>query len=373
MPDLFILAGEASGDRIAAGLMSGLKARLPNLAISGVGGEAMAGRGLVSLFPMEDLAVMGYADVLRRLPLLLWRARQTVRTIVRTRPDAVVLVDAQVFSHTIARALRRKGYDKPIILYVAPSVWAWKPERAARIAPLYNEVLSVLPFEPKVMDTLGGPRTSYVGHPALARFPMRPAAPEKGPVMLLPGSRAGELSRHLPLMREVAVALDGHPAVKGFIIPTPAGLRGRVAHSVADWPVAVTVTSEETERRAAMDAAVLAFAVSGTATLELALAGIPQVITYLAEGAQVRLYKKALKKTIGLPNILAGDEVVPEILFAHRAEPERAVAAIKALLDSQSERDAQRAAFAQIRTVMEKGAPEAPLQDPAERVASWLS
>ncbi|MCD7060931.1 lipid-A-disaccharide synthase [Pelagibacterium xiamenense] len=371
MPELFILAGEASGDRIGANLISGLKSRM-DVTVSGVGGEAMVAQGLKTLFPIDDLAVMGYADVLRRLPLLLWRARQTVRTVLRTRPDAVVLVDAQVFSHTVARALRQRGYDKPIILYVAPSVWAWKPERAAKIASLYNEVLSVLPFEPQVMKELGGPLTSYVGHPALERFPMRRSEPEKGPVLLLPGSRSGELTRHLPLMRSVATALADHPAVDGFVVPTPASLHNKVAHAVSDWPASVSVTSEESERRAAMNAAVLAFAVSGTATLELALAGIPHAITYVAEGAQVRLYRKALIKTIGLPNIIARREIVPEILFAHTAAPERAIAVLTQLLDDTTQRWAQRAAFASVRDLMEKGAPEAPLVDPAERVAFWL-
>ncbi|WP_404404172.1 lipid-A-disaccharide synthase [Pelagibacterium halotolerans] len=371
MRDLFILAGEASGDRIGANLIAGLKAQL-NVEVSGVGGEAMAAEGLRTLFPIEDLAVMGYVDVLRRLPLLLWRARQTVQTILRNRPDAVVLVDAQVFSHTVARALRRKGYDKPIILYVAPSVWAWKPERAAKIAQLYNEVLSVLPFEPQVMADLGGPRTSYVGHPALARFPMRQIQPRRGPIVLLPGSRAGELTRHLPLMRAVSTALANHSAVDGFAIPTPENLKGKVTRAVADWPASVTVTSDEAERRAAMDAAILAFAVSGTATLELALAGVPHIVTYVAEGAQVRLYQKALIKTIGLPNIIAQREIVPEILFAHKPEPERAVGALTRLLEDEAERRAQCAAFATIRGLMEKGAPDAPLSDPAERVSFWL-
>src|SRR5690606_10820914 len=166
MTSVFILAGEASGDRIGANLMAGLKGRRPELAITGVGGDAMEGEGLSSLFPMDDLAVMGYRDVILRLPLLLWRARQVASAILRQRPDVVVLIDAQVFSKVVAKSLRRRGYKGPIILYVAPAVWAWGAERARKLAGIFDEILSVLPFEPEAMRRLGGPETAYVGHPA---------------------------------------------------------------------------------------------------------------------------------------------------------------------------------------------------------------
>lgn len=371
MASLFILAGEASGDRIGAALMEGIRAHLP-VTIAGVGGDAMAGQGLSSLFPMEDLAVMGYADVIVRLPLLLWRARQVIRAILRQNPDAVVLIDAQVFSQVVASALRKRGYRGRIILYVAPSVWAWKPERAAKIASLYDEVLSVLPFEPKVMKELGGPETAYVGHPALARFPMRKVQPDRGPLLLLPGSRNGEIRRHLPFMRQVAERLSDHPAITGFVIPAPSSQHDRVSRAVSSWPMAVNVVTGEAERQQAMGAAVLAFAVSGTATLELALAGVPHVTTYIAEGAQVRMFEKALIRNVALPNIIAGREIAPEVLFAHKGEVDRAASVIAALLDAPEKRREQAEAFAAIRELMEKGAPEAPLHDPAERLMSYL-
>lgn len=371
MAKVFILAGEASGDRIGAALMSGVQAHMP-VTVTGVGGDAMMEQGLDPLFPMDDLAVMGYADVIMRLPLLLWRARQVIRTILRQQPDVVVLIDAQVFSQVVASGLRKRGYTGKIILYVAPSVWAWKPERAAKIASLYTAVLSVLPFEPRVMQELGGPQTSYVGHPALTKFPMRQVPPSSGPLLLLPGSRTGEIRRHLPYMRQVAERLSGHPALAGFVIPTPRGQYDRVARAVDNWSMNVTVVAEEAERLQAMEAAVLAFAVSGTATLELALAGVPHVVTYIAEGAQVRMFQKALIRTIALPNIIAGTQIVPEVLFAHKGEVGTAVSTISALLDAPDKRAEQVRAFGAIRQLMEKGAPEAPLEDPAERIMSYL-
>lgn len=369
---LFILAGEASGDRIGAALLEGLRARRA-LDISGVGGEEMTEQGLVSLFPMRDLSVMGFADVVRRLPLLLWRLRQVTRTILRTRPDCVVLIDSQVFSQTIASRLRKAGYTGRIVLYVAPSVWAYRPERARTIAPLYDEVLAVLPFEPKAMADLGGPETVYVGHPALDRFPFRPENPASGPLMLLPGSRTGELRRHLPLMRAVAEALAGTVAVEGFVIPTPRALHETVAAMAGDWSVPVTIVSDATGRADALRRCIAAFAVSGTATLELALAGVPHAITYVAESWQVKTYRKSgTTPWIGLPNILAAGEVAPELIFAGEAEPERAIVVMRTLASDASVREAQRAAFQEIRSLMQNGAPEAPRLDPVDRIAALL-
>jgi lipid-A-disaccharide synthase len=371
MPSAFILAGEASGDRIGAALIAGMRDRA-GMSVTGVGGEAMERQGLTSLFPIDDLAVMGYADVVARLPLLFWRAHQVVRYVIERKPDIVVLIDAQVFSEAVASRLRKRGYKGRIVLYVAPSVWATKPGRAKRIAPLYDEVLSVLPFEPAAMQRLGGPPTSYVGHPALARFPFRTYQPERGPLLLLPGSRKGELRRHLPLMREVASALQRHRAVTRFVVPTLSSLHGLVVREVAQWPATVDVVSTESTRLQALSDAVAAFAVSGTATLELALAGVPHALTYVAEPHQVRLFEGGDTAFIGLPNIVARREIVPEVLFVKKAEPAKAISAVKNLLDKTDARAAQAAGFAEIRALMEKGAPEAPLTDPVDRILKLL-
>lgn len=371
MARAFILAGEASGDRIGGALMQRLE-KEAGFIFTGVGGEAMAGQGLSSLFPIDDLAVMGYADVIARLPLLLWRARQVVRHILDENPAIVILIDAQVFSQVIATRLRKKGYRGRIVLYVAPAVWAWNPQRAKKIAPLYDEVFCVLPFEPQAMARLGGPPTVYVGHPALERFAFREHQPARGPLLLFPGSRPGELRRHLPLMASVAARLDGHPAISRFVIPTLSSLHARLVRETADWPVRVEVVSGESNRIAALGEAVAGFAVSGTVTLELTLAGVPHVLTYIAEPAQVRIFEKAATRHIGLPNIIAGREIVPEVLFAKHADPAKTEAALRQLLDDPATRHSQVAAFADIRALMQKGAPEAPLHDPAQRIAALV-
>ncbi|WP_197279390.1 lipid-A-disaccharide synthase [Devosia sp. A16] len=367
---LFVLAGEPSGDRIGADLVQRLRRRT-DLTLSGVGGPELEGEGVESLFPMDNLSVMGWSDVLKRLPLLLWRVRQTANAIVRQRPDVVVLIDSQVFVKAVASRVRKAGLRIPILLYVAPSVWAWRPERAAELRPLFDEVLAVLPFEPQAMADLDGPPTSYVGHPALTRFPMRPTQPERGPLLLLPGSREGELRRHLPLMREAATRLQAHPRIDGLVLPTLASLADRLRAEVATWPVAVQVVAGD-DRSAAFQSAYAAFAVSGTISLELAMSGVPMVVTYVADPHQAkRAARIGHPVRIALPNIILGREVVPELQFVD-PKAQRSMQPLAALLDDRDAVADQVAAFRELRTLMQKGAPEAPLVDPAERVLDHL-
>jgi len=367
---LFILAGEPSGDRIGADLVRRLRIHRP-VTISGVGGDQLIGEGLKSLYPMSDLSVMGIQDVLKRAPLLLWRIRQTVNAILAAAPDVVVLIDSQVFCQTVARQLRKRGYKGQIVLYVAPSVWAYKPERAPLLKPLYDEVLAVLPFEPAVMKRLEGPTTTYVGHPALGHTSLRQIQPERGPLLLLPGSRRGELKRHLPLMEEVTLAMKRHERVTDFVLPTPKHEEEFVLDVVRAWDIPVFVTSSSARKWQAFGEAVAAVAVTGTVTLELALSGVPMVTTYVADRAQWNRARKYKIRFASLPNILLGDELVPEFLGAERRSTE-VVAELEALLADPAEIERQRAGFARIRAGMEKGAPEAPRVDPAERVLTHL-
>ncbi len=367
--NLFILAGEPSGDRIGADLVERLQARGP-VTLTGVGGEALTQKGLKSEFDMNELSVMGWADVLPRLPKLLWRARSMARKIIRTRPDVAVLIDSQVFSAIVAGQVHKAAPDIPVVLYVAPAVWAWKPERAAELTPRFREVLSVLSFEPAFMARVGGPETTYVGHPALARFTQRPAVPARGPVLLLPGSREGELRRHLPLMRAVAERLKDHPRVTGFMLPTPRVLEARVATEVAGWGASVEVITGEARKAEAFATAIAAAAVTGTVTLELALAGVPMATTYVADKGQAKRWVQYKVKFASLPNALLDRTLVPEVLQL-APEPEALVAEVRCLLDDKTVADAQVAGFAEIRRLMQNGAPEAPRVDPAERILRY--
>jgi lipid-A-disaccharide synthase len=367
---LFLVAGEPSGDRIGADFVKRLRIK-ERVTLTGVGGAELEGEGLKSLYPMSDLSVMGVSDVLKRLPLLLWRIRQTVQAVLTQAPDLVLLIDSQVFSQTVAGRLRKAGYKGQILLYVAPSVWAWKPERAPGLAPLYDEVLAVLPFEPAVMRRLNGPPTTYVGHPALEYTHFRQTEPERGPVLLLPGSRLGELRRHLPLMEQVASALRNHPRVTGFVLPTSRHLEDYVLSTVTTWKTPVFVTTASEAKKVAFAESVAAAAVSGTVTLELALSGVPMAIAYVADRGQMRRLTKYKPRFIGLPNILAGDDLVAEFV-GPVPEPRPFIGEIKRLLDDREEIERQRAGFARVRAGMEKGAPEAPLTDVVDRVIAHL-
>lgn len=367
---LFIVAGEPSGDRIGADLVKRLRIK-ERVTLAGVGGVELEGEGLKSLYPMSDLSVMGVSDVLKRLPLLLWRIRQTVQAVLAQSPDLVLLIDSQVFSQTVAGRLRKAGYTGQILLHVAPSVWAWKPERAPGLVPLYDEVLAVLPFEPAVMRRLNGPPTTYVGHPALDYTHFRQTEPPRGPMLLLPGSRLGELRRHLPLMEQVASALRNHSRVTGFVLPTPRHLEDYVLSVVTTWKTPVFVTTASEAKKVAFADSVVAAAVSGTVTLELALSGVPMAIAYVADRGQMRRLTKYKPRFIGLPNILAGEDLAAEFV-GPVPEPGPFIGELKRLLDDREEIERQRAGFARVRAGMEKGAPEAPLTDAVDRVIAHL-
>lgn len=367
---LFIVAGEASGDRLGADLIAQLKSRGP-VELTGVGGAEMTGQGLRSLFPITDLSVMGWSDVLRRLPLLLWRLRETARAIVSTRPDVVVLIDSQVFSKAVATRVRKAGFGGPMLLYVAPTVWGYHPERAAALKPLFDEVLAVLPMEPAVMAKLGGPPTSFVGHPATRRMTLRPTQPERGPLLLLPGSREGEIRRHIGLVRAVAEGVGDHARVSEIVLPTLPHLADGLSRDVAGWSVPVRIVSGAS-RQAAFEGAVAAFAVSGTITLELAMLGVPMVVTYVADRRQAQVLESHGTPPLALPSIIAGRRVVPELVFTGAAEPGRAVETVRGLLDSPEAMAGQRSAFEDIRGLLEAGTAEAPIVSPADRVLAQV-
>lgn len=363
---LFILAGEPSGDRIAADLVARLRGKV-TLDLHGVGGDELAGQGLSSLYPMSDLAVMGVTDVLINLPRLLWRLEQTARAILALDPQVVVLVDAQDFSRLLAVRLRKRGYRGTLILYVAPSVWARHPERAVRLKPLFDAVLAVLPFEPEVMQKLGGPETSYVGHPALGERLHSAGAIGSGPVVLLPGSREGELRRHLPLLKSAASEIAAVSGVTELVMPTLPKLRQRLAAEIAAWPVPVRLVDKREERQALYASAMGAVCVSGTITLELALAGVPMLVIYALDRHQARVFDRLGRPTVSLPNIILGRVVVPELVAAPLDANVLQAAAVD-LLGNKKARQDQIDAFGELSDVMDKGKAPFGRQDPADRV-----
>ncbi len=367
---LFLVAGEPSGDRLGGALLAELGETV-RLEARGVGGIEMQAHGLKPLFDMSELSVMGFVDVMLALPRILMRLGQVVRAALRFAPDAVILIDNQVFSRMAAERLRRAGYRGAIFLYVAPSVWAWKPERAARLAPLVDEVLAVLPFEPKVMAELGGPPTFFVGHPAERLIDPGHVPAARGPVALLPGSRRGELARHLPLFAEVVARLAEHPAVSGFVLPSLPHLQDPLRAATANWAAPIDIVTTTEARRQAFARSVAALAGAGTVTLELAMMDVPTIGTYIPDWLQMRAYRRWGRPLIGLPNIVLGEVLVPEI--APGADHARRVAAeLVHLLDDEAARQRQLKGFAEVRDEIVNGLPGIGRESAAARILARL-
>ncbi|WP_029006145.1 lipid-A-disaccharide synthase [Azorhizobium doebereinerae] len=372
--DVFILAGEESGDVLGGALMAALAQDAPyGVSFRGVGGERMAGQGLASLFPMDDLTAIGFAAVLGKLPTILRRLRQTVDAICARPPDVLVLIDAPDFTHRVAARVRRRCPQVPIAKYVSPTVWAWRPGRAKAMRPYTDRILALLPFEPAVHARLGGPPTTYVGHPLLERLgdlrptPQDQARRETAPpiVLALPGSRRMELERLGPVFGAALGQLAARRAVD-LVLPTLPRLVPRVEALVATWPVKPRIITDQAEKYAVFRQARAALAASGTVTLELALAGVPMVAAYRVAEWEAKIAPHVLKMitSVILANLVLGENVVPEFL-QYDCTPEKLSAALDSVLDDGAGRARQLAAFARLDEIL--GANDEPASRRAAR------
>jgi lipid-A-disaccharide synthase len=361
---LVIIAGEHSGDALGAKLMARLNAVRPGqIQYTGVGGDLMAAEGLTSLFPLSDVAVMGPAAILARLPTLIRRVYATVDAALAARPDVVVIIDSPEFTHPIAKRIRRRARHIPIIDYVSPSVWAWRPGRAKRMRQYIDHVLALLPFEPDAHKRLGGPPCTYVGHPLIERQDwlkaLDPSSLQRqlnlvdgAPVLLvLPGSRSSEV-RHLmdDFGRTISQlhVLNIFPVV---ILPVVESVRPLVEKALERWPMKPHLISGEDDKFRAFKLADAALAASGTVTLELALVGTPMVVAYKVDriATVVRYFIKA--QSIVLANLVLGENAFPEFI-QEQCTPAQLSKALAALLHSTPERAAQLAALARIPSLM---------------------
>ena len=364
-----IVAGEHSGDQLGFKLMRALRAAAGDVDFIGVGGEAMEREGLASLFSISDIAVMGILPVLARLPKLVRRIGQTAEAIIAARPDALVIVDSPDFTHRVARRVRKALPDLPIVDYVSPSVWAWRPGRAKAMRAYVDCVLGLLPFETEAYVRLGGPPCVYVGHPLLERLgELRPnedearrraAAPPV--VVVLPGSRRSEIRR---LMDDFGGALHVlREAVGSFtpVLPTLPHIEEEVRRRTAAWPVTPRIVLGEAKKFDAFRRARAALAASGTVTLELALAGVPIVGAYKVSLIEEQLKYLIKVPSILLPNLILGERPIPEKL-QRDCNPAELGGALAAILRDGPQRQAQVEALARLDGLMrlqDGGAPSA--------------
>jgi lipid-A-disaccharide synthase len=358
---VFLIAGEESGDQLGAALMVAIRSLSPNASFAGIGGAAMTEQGLASLFPLEELAINGFAAIPSRLPRILQRIREAAAAVVAAQPDVLVIIDSPDFTHRVARRVRAAAPNIPIIDYVSPTIWAWRPGRAAAMRRYVDHVLALLPFEPQAHRLLGGPPCTYVGHPlAEAAATLRPNAQEARrrqtapPLLLvLPGSRSGEVRRHLaPFGAAIRLVVERIGAAE-IVVPTFPSLLDRIGSDTAGWPMRPQIVVDPAQKRAAFRQARAALAASGTVTLELALARVPTVIAYKVALVE-ELIARALITTpmIGLANIVLGEPLMPELL-QRQATPRNLADALVALIADTPHRRRQCEAFARLDGVME--------------------
>jgi lipid-A-disaccharide synthase len=370
---VFLVVGEESGDQLGAGLMRALREQCGGgVRFSGVGGRAMQAEGLQSLFPLSDVTLMGFLAVAAGLPRVIARIRATAAAVVKAAPDVLVIIDSPDFTHQVARRVRAAAPRIPIVDYVSPSVWAWRPGRARAMRAYVDHVLALLPFEPAAHARLGGPPCTYVGHPLVAQVAsLRPDAEEQARrladppiVLVLPGSRHSEVHR---LLAPFAGAVDRLRAQAGeleVIIPTVPHVADAVRRAVAAWTHPPRVVVDAVGKHSAFRTARVALAASGTVTLELALAGVPTVAAYRVAAIEAAILRHLIKvPTVILANLALGENVVPELL-QDACTPERLAATLAPLLADTPERRRQLAAFARLDAIMQIGAAR-----PSERAA----
>jgi lipid-A-disaccharide synthase len=370
---IFLIATEESGDRLGAALMKVLRQRLGDaVAFEGVGGRAMAQEGLSSLFPIEELSIIGLAAIVKQLPKILRLIRRTATAAVEAAPDVLVIIDSPDFTHRVARRVRSRDPAIPIVDYVSPTVWAWRPGRARSMRRYVDHVLALLPFEPDAYRKLQGPPCSYVGHPLTDQLvALRPSAAEqerrdgKPPVLLvLPGSRRSEIRHHMAIFGKALSQLQAQGASFELILPTMPHLVEAVRAGVAHWPVQPTIVMGEAEKRAAFRIARAALAKSGTVTLELALSGVPMVAAYRAGSIEAFIVLRAINvSSVILANLVVGDNVVPEYI-QNDCTPENLASALRDLLADSPQRSRQVEAFRNIDAIMAIGS-----QPPSARAA----
>ncbi|MGQ2949747.1 MAG: lipid-A-disaccharide synthase [Agrobacterium sp.] len=323
-----VIAGEVSGDLLGADLIRSVKARYPgSVELMGVGGEALEAQGLTSLFDYSELSIMGFTQVLKKLPKLIARINQTAQAIIAAKPDILLIIDSPDFTHRVAKKVRKQLPNLPVINYVCPSVWAWKEYRATAMLSYVDHVLALLPFEPEAMRRLGGPPTTFVGHrlsvdpDVLAVRQKRaerslPAKGEAKTILLLPGSRSTETTRLMEPFREAAKAFVERNGPTRFVLPTVPRQENRIRELAATWPedIRPEIGIDSAFKWNAFARADAAIAASGTVILELALAGVPTVSVYKTDWIFTMLSKRVKTWTGALPNLIADYPVVPEYL-----------------------------------------------------------
>lgn len=343
---LFLVAGEPSGDRLGGALLEGFAHLGVPVTATGVGGPLMAAQGMASLFAYDELAVMGLVEILPKYRALKRRIAQTAAAVTASGAEALITIDSPDFGLRVAKLARAANPALKTIHYVAPSVWAWRPGRATKMASVIDHVLALLPFEPPYMEA-AGMTCDFVGHPVVAE-PLASRAEiaaframhglEQGPVLLvLPGSRRSEISRLAPIFGQAVNGVEAR-----LVLPTLPHLRAQVVQACRDWqvPPLVVDATNPVEKRAAFAVADAALAASGTVSLELAANATPMVIAYDMNPVTRFIMKRAsLIDTVTLVNLVSDTRSVPEFLM-EACQPDAIRGGVQAVLRGDHGQDA---------------------------------
>jgi lipid-A-disaccharide synthase len=361
---IYLIATEESGDRLGSALMRVLRQRLgDDVRFEGVGGSSMAREGLQSLFPIEQLSIIGLAAVVRKLPSILKLIRDATDAVLKAAPDILIIIDSPDFTHRVAKRVRQRNPNIPIVNYVSPTVWAWRPGRAKAMRDYIDHVLALLPFEPEAHRRLGGPPCTYVGHPLVEQIDaLRPNADEKArrdakpPVLLvLPGSRRSEIRHHMATFGATLDLLQKQGTAFELILPTMPHLVEAITTTLKDWPIQPRVVVGEAEKRAAFRIAHAAFAKSGTVTLELAISGVPMVTAYKAGSVEAWIIRRRItSSSVILANLVIGENVIPEFI-QEDCTPEKLAASLRDVLADTPMRRRQVEALARLDDIMATG------------------
>ena len=363
MTSVYLLAGEASGDVLGARLIAALRRHAPGLEFAGVGGERMAEQGVDSLFPMRELSLMGLLEVLPNLRRLARRMDQAEADILARRPDVLVTIDAPSFTLRLAERVRPQGIR--VVHYVAPQVWAWRPGRVRKIARRVDRILALLPFEAPFFEAAGIPVT-FVGHPVLesgadagdaTRFrAAHGLGPADHPVIVMPGSRRGEIRRLLgPFGEALRLAAAAVPGLRP-VLPIAGQVETAVREGTTEWPVPAILVTALADKHDAYAAAAQSGGAglikSGTSSLEMAVAGIPHVVGYKANPITAEIVRRLIKvRYVSLVNLLAERELAPERL-QQDCTPAQLSAVLVRLLTDPAAAAAQREGFAAVRALL---------------------
>ena len=364
---LYFIAGEASGDNLGAKLIHALKQKTP-LEVYGIGGTEMAAEGLQSLFPMSDISLFGITEIIPHIPTILKRIKQTIDDIERIQPDAVITIDVPGFSFRVVEKLKARGSKIPRIHYVAPTVWAYKEHRAQWVANWYDLLLLLLPFEPPYFDKVGI-KNVFVGHPLVEDKNQNIQNKKQGSLLMLPGSRRGEIKRHLPIFEETIKRLNG---ITEVVIPSLPYLKNDILKATKNWLVPVSVITDKTEKQQAFQRADIALVKSGTVALELALYNVPMVVTYKINPLTAWMLRRMVKvKYVNLVNLLLNRPAIPELL-QEQCAPEPLTNALNALLHDPQARAVQQEAMQEALQMLGLNQSPAPSEKAAAAILDFL-